>query len=145
MHKMFIKEARIMIKVFICTIVFLIFIARFRWPSDSKLLEYKIRNLINSEDSQALIDFFNSVCPEIYNITSLVNFILGMFATTEKFSTKMFVEFNENALSHLPKTEVECIKVHYLKYSLSYLKLDYLLLAITRKYLHRLKYPGCCN
>uniref|UniRef100_K1QLA2 Peptidase inhibitor 16 n=1 Tax=Magallana gigas TaxID=29159 RepID=K1QLA2_MAGGI len=80
------------------------------WPSDSKLLEYKIRNLINSEDSQALIDFFNSVCPGIYNITSLVNFILGMFATTEKFSTKMFVEFNENALSHLPKTEVECIK-----------------------------------
>lgn len=139
MHIMFIKEARIMIKGFICTIiVFLIFIARFRWPSDSKLLEYKIRNLINSEDSQALIDFFNSVCPGIYNITSLVNFILGMFATTEKFSTKMFVEFNENALSHLPKTEVECIKVRHLK-------LDFLLLAITRKDLHRLKYPGCCN
>lgn len=50
MYKMFIKEVRIMIKVFICIIVFLIFIVRFRWFSDSKLLEYKIRNFINFED-----------------------------------------------------------------------------------------------
>lgn len=50
MYIMFIKEVRIMIKVFICIIVFLIFIARFRWLSDSKLLEYKIRNFINFED-----------------------------------------------------------------------------------------------
>lgn len=95
--------------------VLLIFIALFRWPNDRNLLEYKIRNLINSEDSQALIDYFNTVCPGIYNINSLVNFILGMFATTETFSNKMFVEFNENALSRLPETEVECIKVRHLK------------------------------
>lgn len=104
-----------MIKVFIYPMILLIFIALFRWPSDRNLLEYKIRNLINSEDSQALIDYFNSVCPRIYNIISLVNFILGMFATTETFSNKMFVDFNENALSHLPETEVECIKVRQLK------------------------------
>lgn len=104
-----------MIKVFIYPMILLIFIALFRWPSDRNLLEYKIQNLINSEDSQALIDYFNSVCPRIYNIISLVNFILGMFATTETFSNKMFVDFNENALSHLPETEVECIKVRHLK------------------------------
>lgn len=50
MYIMFIKEVRIMIKVFICIIVFLIFIVCFRWFSDSKLLEYKIRNFINFED-----------------------------------------------------------------------------------------------
>lgn len=85
------------------------------------------------------------MCLGIYNIISFVNFILGMFVIIEKFSNKMFVEFNENVFFYFLKIEVECIKVYYLKYFLSYLKLDYLLLVIIRKYLYRLKYFGCCN
>lgn len=78
------------------------------------------------------------MCLGIYNIISFVNFILGMFVIIEKFSIKMFVEFNENVFFYFLKIEVECIKV-------GYLKLDFLLLVIIRKDLYRLKYLGCCN
>ena len=77
-----------------------------RWPTDRSLLEYKFRNLINTENSLALIDFFNSICPLFNDVGNLYNFVLQLFATTERFNNKMFIEFNENALSSFSKDDI---------------------------------------
>ncbi|XP_061197939.1 TPR repeat-containing protein DDB_G0287407-like [Saccostrea echinata] len=79
-----------------------------KWPGDRSLLEYKFRNLIDAGNSETLIDSFNNLCPRIYNFGSLLNFVLEMFATSKTFNNKMFLEFNINALNHLPENEVEC-------------------------------------
>ncbi|XP_022344302.2 TPR repeat-containing protein DDB_G0287407-like [Crassostrea virginica] len=77
-----------------------------KWPTDRSLLEYKFRNLINTENSLALIDFFNSICPLFNDVGNLYNFVLQLFATTERFNNKMFIEFNENALSSFSKDDI---------------------------------------
>ncbi|XP_062578941.1 TPR repeat-containing protein DDB_G0287407-like isoform X2 [Saccostrea cucullata] len=79
-----------------------------KWPADRRLLEYKFRNLIDAGNSGTLIDSFNDVCPRIYNFGNLLNFVWEMFATSKIFNNKMFLEFNINALNHLPENDVEC-------------------------------------
>jgi hypothetical protein len=77
-----------------------------RWPTERSLLEYKFRSLINAGNSTELIKTFNDMCSGTYNFDSLLNFVLEMFATSENFSNKLFLEFNLNGLTHFPNSKV---------------------------------------